>query len=277
MAGTPWSDAENARIVEDYFAMLRDDLAGRPYSKAAHNRRLQRQIRRGRGAIEYKHQNISAVLKGLGESWIPGYRPAFNFQMSLARAVARRLARHPGDLAPAPAGKPAPGLEAATPLSIEPPPSLRNEPPPDELPQMLELARTFDVAGRAERNRVLGRAGEVRALAHERATLVGAGRRDLAGRVRWVSEEDGDGAGYDIASYAPDGRVRLVEVKTTNGWERTPFYLTRNERAVAEESPAEWRLLRLWNFARAPRAFELRPPLDRHVMLIATGFEARFR
>ena len=133
------------------------------------------------------------------------------------------------------------------------------------------------MAGRAERNRVLGRAGEVRALAHERATLVGAGRRDLAGRVRWVSEEDGDGAGYDIASYAPDGRVRLVEVKTTNGWERTPFYLTRNERAVAEEAPAEWRLLRLWNFARAPRAFELRPPLDRHVMLIATGFEARFR
>lgn len=27
-----------------------------------------------RGSIEYKHQNISAVLKGLGEDWIPGHR-----------------------------------------------------------------------------------------------------------------------------------------------------------------------------------------------------------
>ena len=40
--------------------------------------------------------------------------------------------------------------------------------------------------------------------------------------------------------------------------------------------PTEWCLLRLWNFAREPRAFELRPPLDAHVTLIATSFEARF-
>jgi hypothetical protein len=32
-----------------------------------------------------------------------------------------------------------------------------------------------------------------------------------------VSQEGGDGAGYDIASFAPDRRSRLVEVKTTNG------------------------------------------------------------
>jgi hypothetical protein len=47
-----------------------------------------------------------------------------------------------------------------------------------------------------------------------------------------MSEEDGDGAGYDIASFAPDGRPRLIEVKTTNGWERTPFHISRNELAV---------------------------------------------
>ena len=41
---------------------------------------------------------------------------------------------------------------------------------------------------------------------------------DLARKVRWVSEEDGDGAGYDIASFGPDGRARLIEVETTNGW-----------------------------------------------------------
>ena len=91
-----------------------------------------------------------------------------------------------------------------------------------------------------------------------------------------MSEEDGDGAGYDIASFAPDGRPRLIEVKTTNGWERTPFHITRNELAVAEERRSEWCLFRLWNFSREPKAFELYPPLDAHVSLTATTFQANF-
>ena len=87
-------------------------------------------------------------------------------------------------------------------------------------------------------------------------------------RIRWVSHVDGDGAGYDIHSFDPDGSDRLIEVKTTNGWERTPFHITRNELAVAEARRADWRLVRLWNFPREPRAFELRPPLEAHVSLI---------
>ncbi|MDX2209032.1 MAG: hypothetical protein SFV20_01590 [Sphingopyxis sp.] len=67
MAGD-WSDAQNDAIVADYFAMLADDIAGRPYSKAEHNRLLQAVIDRPRGAIEYKHQNISAVLRGAPKS-----------------------------------------------------------------------------------------------------------------------------------------------------------------------------------------------------------------
>jgi hypothetical protein len=34
--------------------------------------------------------------------------------------------------------------------------------------------------------------------------------------------------------------------------------------------------VRLWNFARAPKAFALRPPLEAHVSLTATGFQASF-
>lgn len=140
----------------------------------------------------------------------------------------------------------------------------------------MHIARKFDVAGRDERNRALGRAGEERVLVHELTVLRSAGRDDLASKVRWVSEEDGDGAGYDIASFAPDGRARLIEVKTTNGWERTPFHISRNELAVAEERHTEWRLFRLWNFGREPKAFELHPPLDAHVSLTATSFQASF-
>jgi hypothetical protein len=91
-----------------------------------------------------------------------------------------------------------------------------------------------------------------------------------------VSLVDGDGAGYDILSFDTDGSDRLFEVKTTNGWGRTPFHITRNELAVAEERRSDWRLVRLWNFAREPRAFELRPPLETHVSLMATSYQANF-
>lgn len=278
MAGD-WSDEQNDAIVADYFAMLADDIVGRPYSKAEHNRVLQAVIDRPRGSIEYKHQNISAVLKGLGEDWIPGYKPAFNFQGSLVDAVVRWLERNPDWLAPAARMAMGPSLSALREepmLWIGPPPTHSNAPPPDELEQMTAIARKYDVAERDARNRALGRAGEERVLAHERASLLAAGRSDLADRIRWVSHVDGDGAGYDILSFDPNGSDRLIEVKTTNGWERTPFHITRNELAVAQERRKDWRLMRLWNFAREPKAFELQPPLEAHVSLIATSYQASF-
>lgn len=249
MAGD-WSDKQNDAIVVDYFAMLADDIAGRSYSKAEHNRLLQAVIKRPRGSIEYKHQNISAVLKGLGEDWIPGYKPAFNFQASLVDVVVRWLDRHPDWLAPAArmvTGPSPSALREEAMLWIGPPPTHSNAPPPDELEQMTAIARKYDVAERDARNRALGRAGEERVLAHEHAGLLAAGRTDLAERIRWVSHVDGDGAGYDILSFDTHGSERLIEVKTTNGWERTPFHITRNELAVAGERRSDWRLVRLWN------------------------------
>ena len=221
MSNGPWTDEENDLIVADYFAMLAEDMAGRPYNKAQHRRSLMPLLRsRTEGSIEFKNQNISAVLKGLGEDWIPGYKPAFNFQMTLVDAVARWIALNPAWLGRMPGTRPATGLSEETQIWTGPAPTLSNQPPPQELEQMLYVAKKFDVAGRDERNRALGRAGEERVVAHERSALKLADREDLARKVRWVSEEDGDGAGYDIASFTPDGRERLIEVKTTNGSER---------------------------------------------------------
>ncbi|MGJ8623173.1 MAG: DUF3883 domain-containing protein [Yoonia sp.] len=277
MPSQAWTDAENDLIVADYFAMLANDVTGRPYNKAEHRRQLLPLLNnRSEGSVEFKHQNISAVLKGLGEVWITGYKPAFNFQTSLVDAVARWLAINPGWTHRTLSSRPFDGMAEAAQLWVGPAPTLTNQPPPDELEQMLQIAKKFDVAARDERNRALGKAGEERVLKHERNTLTAAGREDLAQKIRWVSEEDGDGAGYDIASFDADGRQRLIEVKTTNGWERTPFHISRNELAVAEERREEWCLFRLWNFARTPKAFELRPPLDAHVSLTATSFQATF-
>lgn len=275
---TAWSDLENDAIVADYMAMLADDLAGRPYNKTEHNRALQALIGRGRGSIEFKHQNISAVLMSLGETWIPGYKPAFNFQDSLTDAVQRWLDQRPGWYATRPPEMV--GLvtvQEPQALWIGAPPTLSNEPPPAEAAQMARIAHRFDTAARDERNRKLGRAGEERIFHHELSTLIAAGREDLARKVKWVSEEEGDGLGYDILGYDPDGAERLIEVKTTNGWERTPFHISRNECAVAEERQHDWHLVRLWDFARTPKAFAIRPPLERHLALTPTSFLASFR
>ena len=175
MVRDSWTETENDLIVADYFAMLAEDLAGRPYSKAGHNRRLQNRVGRGRGSIEYKHQNISAVLQWLGQTWIPGYKPALNFQGELIDAVVRWLDRRPDYLAPARLSSPETGLQAAAELFVGPPPTVSNQLPPKELDHMLAVARKFDAAGRDERNRALGRAGEERALAHEKSTLTWAG------------------------------------------------------------------------------------------------------
>jgi hypothetical protein len=135
---------------------------------------------RSEGAVEFKHQNISAVLKGLGEDWIPGYKPAFNFQMTLVDAVARWLALNQAWLGRHPAARAPTGLAAAAPIWIGPPPTMSNQPPPQELEQLLHIARKFDVAARDQRNRTLGLAGEERVLTHERAALRSTGREDLA-------------------------------------------------------------------------------------------------
>lgn len=57
----------------------------------------------------------------------------------------------------------------------------------------------------------------------------------ISKKVRRVRKEDCDGVGYDNSSITPEGNSRLVEVKTTNGWERIPFHISRNELAVAED------------------------------------------
>jgi hypothetical protein len=275
-----WTAEQNDAIVADYFAMLASDLASRPYTKAEHNRALAAAIGRPRGSIEFKHQNISAVLMGLGQAWIQGYKPAVHYQAALESAVVRWLNAHQDWIAPRPKAAAAsayPGAlhENAT-LWVGPAPTLSNAPPPVELEKMAAIARKYDVAQRDARNRALGRAGEERVFAHERSSLVAAGRGDLAGRVRWVADVDGDGAGFDIHSFDADGSDRLIEVKTTNGWDRTPFYITRNELAVADMHRSNWSLMRLWNFAREPQAFELRPPLQAHVSLMAISYEASF-
>jgi hypothetical protein len=276
-----WSDEENDIIVEAYFAMLSSELAGFRYVKAEQRRAMMAILPgRSEGSIEFKHQNISAVLLGLGEPWIDGYKPAERFQSSLVDAVLRWLARHPSWSLPRKHGDSSarntvlrePGM-----LYVGPPPTLSNTPSAVQGQSLQLIARRIDVAARDERNRDLGRAGEELVFERERSLLAQYGRRDLSRQVVWSSRDEGDGLGYDISSFEPDGSPRLIEVKTTNGWERTPFHITRNELAAADHYRESWRLLRVWNYNREPKAFEIAPPLERHFELTPTTFLAALR
>ena len=73
-----WSDDELAAAVEAYKEMYGLETAGKPYSKLDFYRALAKRFGRTEKAFEYRMQNISAVLRELGRSWIPGLKPAGN-------------------------------------------------------------------------------------------------------------------------------------------------------------------------------------------------------
>lgn len=266
-----WSDDELDAIVADYFAMLAAEQNQQRYTKSAHRAALMQHIKRSSGSIEYKHQNISAVLEVLGLPWIPGYKPMKNYQKAIVGAIDRYIHAH---LAL---------LEASAPYTVSTPDhtAVFIDAPEKESDTSLEsnelrqLVRKFDPAARDQRNRELGKAGEEFVLGVEQQILIAAGRSDLAHKIRWVSVEDGDGAGFDILSFDHKGREKQIEVKTTKGGIHTPFFLTRRELEASKDLDA-WRLYRVHQFTQTPRIFTLAPPLNAVLHLHAETWRASF-
>ncbi|SFV31773.1 protein of unknown function [Devosia crocina] len=254
--GENWSAIELDAIIADYFGMLGDELAKRPYVKTHHRLALMHMTGRSAASIEFKHRNISAVLQELGLPWIWGYKPAPNYQDALVDAVDRYLSGHREIVEEQPVLMPAaPKISDDTFTDVP----VRTSRP--RRPTFERLVRKFDPVERDFRNRRLGRAGEEFVVKVEHQRLIAEDRSDLANRVRWVAMEDGDGAGFDVRSFDRDGRERLIEVKTTNGAAHTPFFMTRNELEVAEERSDHWYLYRVYIFAQQPKIFTVRPPL----------------
>jgi hypothetical protein len=266
-----WTDEELDLIIADYFLMLNDEATRIPFSKAHHNRLLRSKINRSEGSIEFKHQNISAVLQLLGLPRVKGYLPAANYQKAIIPAIDRYLSLNPIALHPE---NSASGFQERSGLFIEKAPTLLPVTPRRE--DVQRLVRKFNPVERDFRNRRLGREGEELVLRFERDRLQRLDRLDLAKKIRWISEEDGDGAGYDILSFDEKGKERLLEVKTTVGSDTTPFYITRNELSLSSERPEAFRLCRVFDFSIHPRMFELTPPLEALVHLSPLSYEASF-
>jgi hypothetical protein len=266
-----WTDDELDLIVADYFLMLNDEAVGVSFNKAQHNQLLRNKIDRSKASIEFKHRNISAVLEKLCLPRIRGYAPAVNYQGAIIAAIDRYLSQNPVALHPE---RVASGLAEQPSLFVEAPPTLLPVSPRRE--DIERLVRKFDPVERDFRNRKLGRDGEELVLHFERQRLQAIDRTDLAKKIRWVSEEDGDGAGFDILSFDAKGHERFLEVKTTVGSHATPFHITRNELALSSERPEAFRLCRVFDFSQRPAMFELAPPLENFVHLSPLSYQASF-
>lgn len=267
-----WTAAELDLIIADYFSMRDAEIRRVSYDKTQHRKALMDRIDRSNGSIEFKHQNISAVLQELDLPWINGYKPRAHFQESIVDAIERYLLKHPAALHPEELAQ----VFAERPqLFVESPPQLESRKDHPEF--VRRLVRKFNPAERDFLNRQLGYNGEEMIFKFEQQRLRQLDRPDLARKVKWISQEEGDGAGYDILSFDQRGSERFLEVKTTVGSQTAPFYLTRNELSFSKERPREFRICRLYDFSKIPKMFELAPPLDKFVHLEPLSFEASFK
>ena len=285
-AGDDWSLQEVRATVLDYMAMLKFELAGQDYNKAAHRRALLKQlVGRSNGAVEMKHQNISAVLCDMGYFWIPGYKPRSNYQSILATEVERWIGTNPEVDRYALAATEAP---AATPEHLDfshfevTGPCLRAGIEAGVRETQASYGNTArvgikrDYAAREARNSSLGQAGEELVVQFEQYRLSKTGNDRLAAKVEHVSKSQGDGLGFDVLSFDTNGKERFIEVKTTTFAKETPFYASSSELRFAQQNAERFFLYRLFEFKKTPKCYTLPGAIQDHCALDPVSYRCSF-
>ena len=259
-----WSREEVEATVSDYFEMLVMELRGQSFNKAEHNRNLQKLLNgRTKGAVELKHQNISAVLIDLKCPYIDGYKPLTNYQQLLYEVVEDRILNDAVELHQAMAAAVEQTLEQSPAISdvldilVSPPRREEDKPKLQDRIRRIRKPVRRNYLEMESRNQALGLAGEKLVLEFEHKRLWQAGRKDLANRIEHVANSKGDYLGFDILSFETDAHEKLIEVKTTRFGAFTPFFASKNEVEVSETRENEYQIYRLFNFARQPKLFVL--------------------
>ena len=268
----PWARAEVELVVAVYFQMLEQELSRKSYSKKEHREALLPLLYgRSAGSVEFKLQNISAVLDDLSFPYIDGYKPRGNYQGLLFEVVEEHLKTQQQPLLNLLNAVPSvPDFQGKPEDVLVPAPSI---PPAASAPQS-NVVLNFDFARRDAANRSLGEAGERWVLAFEKHRLIQAGAPELAREVLWSSHEIGDGLGYDIESRTSEGEKLFIEVKTTNLTKRAPFYLTQNELLTSVKLQEAYQLYRVFRFSTGPQLYTLQGDLSHVLHLMPTQYRA---
>lgn len=260
-----WSNIEVELIIADYFQMLSLELKGDSYSKAEHRRSLIPLLtNRSDGSVEFKHQNISAVLINLGQPYIKGYLPRFNYQKILEDKVIDYLIRKPGIESQFKVFSEKQIIKPKKEVNFEKfifdLPVITNVSEPEAIYKRSPIKINY--LEREQNNRNLGNSGEELVMEYEKWHLIRSGREKFAEQIRWISKEEGGGAGFDILSKHLNGTDKYIEVKTTKLGKETPFYFSRNELNFSQEHSDYYHLYRLFNFEDDAKMFVRNGGLD---------------
>ena len=275
---TDWSNIELDLIIADYFSMLRMELSDIAYNKAEHRRNLLPFLNnRSEGSIEFKHQNISAVLAILGQPFIKGYLPRYNYQRLLEDKVIDYLTINLNieELFKSFADKDVKPVRAYKfdNFIMEPPKTVGVS---ESIPAYKRNPIKINYLEKEQTNHKLGFSGEEMVITFERWNLIQLGKEKLAGQIRWISKEEGDGAGFDILSKNMYGSDKYIEVKTTKLSKETPFYFTRNELLFSSSHSDKYHLYRLFNFDKDAKMFVKQGSLESICQSIPVTYKGFF-
>lgn len=274
-----WSNIEVELIVSDYFRMLSAELNGERYSKAEHRKALLSLLNnRSEGSIEFKHQNISAVLIELGQPYIKGYLPRFNYQQILKDVIIDYLRQNLeieeqfrvfSDKVIAPVKS----NFNFNKFIVEPPKAnIVTEPKGTYHKNLIKI----NYLEREQRNQKLGLHGEELVIQFEMWSLINQGKEKLAEQVRWISKEEGDGAGFDILSRNLNGSDKYIEVKTTKLSKETPIFFSGNELDFSIKNNKDFHLYRVFNFEEQAKMFMKNGALNQICRSVPVSFKGYF-
>jgi hypothetical protein len=278
--GEDWSAEEVESAVACYFEMLSLEAQQANYKKTEFNLALRQKLRgRSKASVELKHQNISAVLSSMELPFIPGYKPRSNAQLLLRKAVQKFVLDHSDivkQIVDALEEVKIPTEKTFKAVIVEPPPIQTVSRVQSNEPRF-RLPRKIDFTYRDEVNRRLGRSGEKWVIEFEHKRLIEVGLAQLFHLLDWVSDRQGDGAGYDILSYSAPSQPRYIEVKTTNGAHASPFIISRNELDFSKEAGDAFFLYRIFQFRQSPALYMLRGDISKQLNLEPVDYRASFK
>ncbi len=254
-----WTLEEVKLIIPYYFEMLNEELSHKQYSKTYYRNNLLINLKnRNKGSVEFKHQNISAILMEMGLPFIKGYKPRYNYQQLLSEELAKYISLNKFELE-----KKFEKFSTVNELNqknyskIEFDSILIDEPINSSIPEKEVQFKPIktNYLKKEQNNRTLGEFGESLVIEYEKWRLIKENKESLVDKIEWISKDLGDGTGFDILSKNTNGTDRFIEVKTTKLSKETPIYVTKNEVQFAKKYSSQFYLYRIFNFDTKPGLF----------------------
>lgn len=101
-------------------------------------------------------------------------------------------------------------------------------------------------------------------------------KENLADKIIWVSQTQGDGLGFDILSKNTNGSDRYIEVKSTKLTKEAPFYFSALEYDFSKRKSSDFFLYRISNLKTTPKLFIANGVYDAFCNMRPTQFKGSF-